>query len=74
MAIQTAQFETLSVRQYLATKFPYAAQCFAEDFVGTDRVLSTKVEKWFKHYFPSEVAHQEFRNLECRVTQFIKLK
>jgi hypothetical protein len=74
MAIKTAQFKTIAVRQYLANKYPYAAQCFAQDFVGTDMVLSIKVENWFKHYFPTELAFAEFRNMECQVTQYLKIK
>ena len=74
MANSTWKFETIAVRRYLAPKFPYAERCFAQDFVGTDMVPSTKVEKWFERYFPAELAFAEFRNLECQVCQYQQLE
>ncbi len=74
MANSSWKFQTIAVRQYLAKKFPYAEQCFAQDFVGTDMVSSTKVENWFKRYFPSELAFAEFRNMECQVSQYLQLE
>lgn len=69
MALKSAKFKTLEVRQFLNRNYPYAAQCFAQEH-QSEEVPSTVVEKWFKTYFPAERAYTEYRNLECTVTQF----
>jgi hypothetical protein len=69
MALKSAKFKTLEVRQFLNRNYPYAAQCFAQDH-QSEEVASMEVEKWFKKYFAAEVAYSEYRNLECTATQF----
>jgi hypothetical protein len=71
MAFSQSTFNTLEVRLFLNRKYPYAAQCFAQDF-SADTVPSIQVEKWFKRYFPAELAFTEYRNLEANVTQTLQ--
>ena len=73
MAISTATFQTNEVTLFLSRNFPYATTCFAQDMLKHgDTVKSTVVEKWFRGYFPSEVAAQQYRNLEANVTQTVQ--
>jgi hypothetical protein len=73
MAISKATFRTNEVALFLSRKFPFATTCFSQDMLKHgETVSSLVVEKWFKSYFPSQVAFQEFRNLEASVTQTLQ--
>jgi hypothetical protein len=72
MPISSARFNTNEVTLFLAKRFPYAAQCFAQETLKHgDTICSTVVSKWFQRYFPSPTGFNTFRELECSVTQFI---
>jgi hypothetical protein len=72
MAISTARFQTNDVTLFLAKRFPYAAQCFAQDNLKYgDTILSQTVSNWFQRYFPSPTGFNTFRELERSVTQFV---
>ena len=71
MAISQWTFNTLEVRLFLNRQYPYAAQCFAQDFT-TETVPAIKVEKWFKSYFPSNMNQYMYRLLEANVTQTLQ--
>ncbi len=72
MPISTARFHTNDVTLFLSKRFPYAAQCFAQDNLKHgDTILSQIVSDWFQRYFPSPTGHNTFRELECSVTQFV---
>jgi len=75
VALQSATFNTNEVTLFLAKRFQYAAQCFAqENLKYGDTIKSTVVSKWFQRYFPSPTNFNVFRELECSVTQFIDFK
>jgi len=72
MPISTARFHTNDVTLFLSKRFPYAAQCFAQDNLKYgDTILSQIVSNWFQRYFPSPKGYTTFRELECSVTQFV---
>jgi hypothetical protein len=75
MALAKAFFKINAVRLHLSKSFPYACTCFGQDMAKygyTDTVSSAHVERWFKSYFPSEVAYTEYRRLEANVTQTVQ--
>jgi len=73
MALSKSTFETNEVTLFLSKRYPYATTCFAQDMLKHgDTVKSVVVEKWFKSYFPSEVAYSEYRMLEANVTQTVQ--
>jgi hypothetical protein len=75
MALQSAKFNTNEVSLFLAKRFPYAAQCFAQETLEYgDTIPSMVVSKWFQRYFPSQTGFNTFRQLEASVTQFIETK
>lgn len=75
MALQSAKFNTNEVSLFLARRFPYAAQCFAQETLKYgDTIPSMAVSKWFQRYFPSPTGFNTFRQLEASVTQFIETK
>jgi len=73
MALSKSTFKTNEVTLFLSKRYPYATTCFAQDMLKHgDTVKSVVVEKWFKSYFPSEVAYSEYRMLEANVTQTVQ--
>jgi hypothetical protein len=73
MALSTATFETNQVALFLSKSYPFATTLFSQDMLQHgDTVKSVVVEKWFKSYFPSEVAFAEYRRLEANVTQTVQ--
>ena len=73
MALSKSTFKTNEVTLFLSKRYPYATTCFAQDMLKHgDTVKSVVVEKWFKSYFPSEVAYSEYRMLEANVTQTLQ--
>jgi hypothetical protein len=73
MALSKSTFKTNEVALFLSRRYPFATTCFSQDMLKHgDTVKSVVVEKWFKSYFPSEVAYSEYRMLEANVTQTLK--
>ena len=68
-----SEFHTNDVTLFLAKRFPYAAQCFAQETSKFgDTVPSQFVSNWIQTYFPSPTGFNTFRELERSVTQFTK--
>ena len=74
MKIYPPIFLTNEVVLFLAKEYPYASSCFSRDMLSSgEEVSALIVEKWFRRYFPSELAYKLFRQLELEVTQYIHL-
>lgn len=72
MINKNSTFPTNDVSLFLSRQYPYAAKCFAEDMIKHgDSVDAILVQNWFKRYFPSNVAHTIYRNLEANVYQIM---
>jgi hypothetical protein len=72
MAIQSAKFKTSEVTQFLSTRFPYAATCFAKDTAKHGEFIpSLAVSNWFQKYLPTQTAYHLFKELQSSVTQSI---
>jgi len=51
---------------FLNRDYPYAATCWGQDMVGSERVPVSTVERWFKRYFPDvNKAQYLFRSMEA---------
>jgi hypothetical protein len=75
VALQSATFNTNEVTLFLAKRFQYAAQCFAQETLKYgDTIPLMVVSNWFQKYFPSPTNYNIFRELEASVTQHISFK
>ena len=73
--MENSTFKTNEVTLFLAKRYPYAAQCFAQDTLEYgDTIPSMAVSKWFQRYFPSPKGFITFRELEASVTQTLHFK
>lgn len=63
-------FKTTDVEKFLLNSGNrFASLCWFNDMSNRDEVESTKVQTWFKNFFPSEVSNSLYRFLECECTQ-----
>ena len=58
------EFNRNEVRLHLAKEYPYASQCFAEDFVNKEVIPHLEVSNWFQKYFPSPTGSNLFKQME----------
>ena len=57
-------FDKNQVRLHLAKEYPYACQCFGEEFVNQETLPYLTVSNWFQRYFPSPTGYNLFKQLE----------